>query len=100
MLNAVDVLNWDYLCEIANEHPEVVFTTDIRRALERFAYDFTQAASAEDQNEILSQLLERATFGHSPETNEQTVERFADLLCTDRSLLREFAKQEGIRLTR
>jgi hypothetical protein len=97
-LDALNVLNWDYLCEIANEHPELVFTTDIHRALERFAYDFTRADSIEDQNEILAQLLENATFGHGAETNEGTVRCFAELLCTERKLLREFAKQEGIRL--
>lgn len=98
-LDAIDVLNWDYLREIAAEHPELVFTTDIDRALEKFAFAFTEAVDTQDQNEILAQLLENATFGQSKKANEETVECFADILRTDSLLLREFAKQVGIRLT-
>jgi hypothetical protein len=99
-LRAVDVLDWEYLCSIANEHADLVWTTDIRTAVERFAFDFTQAADDDDRDEILTRLLQLMTFGHSAETNEGTIAQFARFLCADVGLVRAYGKQQGIRLTR
>ena len=63
-LNAVDVLDMEYLRTIARGH-NLAYTTDPRTALQMFAYDVVEAADIEDQNEILAQLLARMTSGHS-----------------------------------
>ena len=60
-LNAVDVLDMEYLRTIARRH-DLAYTTDPRTALQLFAYDVVEAADVEDQNEILGQLLARMTF--------------------------------------
>lgn len=98
-LNAADVLNMEYLEGIADEHPGLAYTTDIKRALERFAFYVTEAADEDERNEILADLLDNATSGQSKEKNDETVKCFAELLRTDHLRLREFAKQEGIRLS-
>lgn len=99
-LNAIDVLNWEYLCRVADAHSELAYTTDIQRAIEKFAFAFTQATDVDDQNEVLTQLLEDATFGNSAAANDEVLDWFAEFLCTDRRLLREFARQQGIRISK
>ena len=94
-LNAVDVLDMEYLRTIARGH-DLAYTTDPRTALQLFAYDVVEAADVEDQNEILRQLLARMTFGHSKETNMEVLRYLADKFHTDVRLIAEFAKQEGI----
>jgi len=96
-LNAVDVLNCEYLREIAYDHG-LAYTTDFNRALEIFAHAFIQAGNVADQNTMLTQLLSDSTFGQSTDANEETVAYLANFLRTSPILLREFAKQEGIRL--
>ncbi len=66
-LNAADVVDLAYLSRAASCNQDLAYTTDPRRALEIFAFDFIEAANVEDQNEILIQLLGRMTFGHSAE---------------------------------
>ena len=69
----------------------------IAAALQQFAYDFVQAADIEDQNEILVTLLQRVTSGQPVETNQKTIDWFANVLESDPVQVRKFAKQEGIR---
>ena len=75
---------------------DLAYTTDPRTALQLFAYDVVEAASVEDQNEILGQLLVRMTSGHSKETNREVLQYLANKFHTDVRLIAEFAKQEGI----
>jgi hypothetical protein len=94
-LNAVDVLNLDYLRTIARAH-DLAYTTDPHAAFQMFAYDLIEAADVGDQNEILAQLLIRMTLGHSKETNREVLKYLAQKCHTDIRLIMEFAKQEGI----
>lgn len=98
-LDAADVLNWDRLCEIA----EYIESQDMRTfadGMKFFAYGFTSTADVQAQNRMLQDLLEKATYGHSRESNEDVIERLAAWLRSPQELLREFAEQNGIRLKR
>jgi hypothetical protein len=99
-LNAIDVVDVEYLRSVARDPGRIVWTTDIQSAIAVFAYNFLEAPDTEAQNEVLRILLENATFGHSTDSNEDTIAYFAEYICTHRHLLRTFAKQEGIRLKR
>jgi hypothetical protein len=94
-LNAADVLDLEYLRSIARGH-DLAYSTDPRTALEIFAYDIVEAVDAEDQNEILRQLLARMTFGHSKKTNVDVLQYLAGKFNTHVRLLVEFARQEGM----
>jgi hypothetical protein len=94
-LNATDVLDVEYLRQIARAH-DVAWTTDPRTALEIFAYQFTEAPNGEEQNRILKELLVKMTFGHSKETNKEVLRYLAGKFNTHAHLMAEFAKQEGI----
>jgi|SRR5580692_10443583 hypothetical protein len=99
-LNAVDVVNLDYLRSIAQPHESTVWTTDFERALEIFAFNFLSVPDIDSQDAVLRILLENATFGQSAESNEDTIQTFAYFIRTHPYLLRAFAKQEGILLKR
>jgi hypothetical protein len=94
-LNAIEVLDVEYLRQIARGH-RLAWTTDPRTALEIFAYDFVKAPNGEEQNRILRELLVRMTFGHSKETNKEVLAYLAGKFHTHAHLMTEFAKQEGI----
>jgi hypothetical protein len=94
-LNAGVVLNMEYLRGIAREH-DLAYSTDPRRALEIFAYEIVEAASMEEQNRVLRELLARMTAGHSRETNRDVLKYLAAKLSTHLYLLTEYAKQEGM----
>lgn len=95
--DAADVLNWDYLCEIAElvEKPR-----NWREGARRFAYRFTSTADIEAQNRMLTDLLINATANQSVDAAEDVVEALADSLGTPHTLLRDYAKQIGVRLKR
>ncbi len=97
-LNAIEVLNWEYMVQIAQSHNHLVYTTDLKRALAKFAFELTQAEETTYQNDILRSLLIRMTYGHSKEKNREVIEDLAEKFCTQAYLLIEFAKQEGIRV--
>jgi hypothetical protein len=94
-LNAADVLDVGNLRQIARPH-DLAGTTDPRTALEIFAYQFTEAADAEEQDKILKELLVRMTAGHSKEKNREVLRYLAGKFKTHVHLMTEFAKQEGI----
>jgi hypothetical protein len=94
-LNATDVLDVEYLRQIARAH-DLAWTTDPRTALEIFAYQFTEAANTAEQNRILKELLARMAHGHSKEKNREVLRYLAGKFNTHLDLLAEFAKQEGI----
>lgn len=94
-LNAIDVVDWEYLCKIANPH-DLAYSTDPQRALEIFAFQLTHAEDAEHQNEVLRKLILRMTSGHTKETNRQVMVYLAGKCRANAQLLTEFAKQEGV----
>ena len=95
-LNASDVLNWNYLLQIAAKPDSP--TPHLSEAIPKLAYALTSAASEETQNEELVEALKNATDGQSRETAERVVMRLAQLFQSDPKLLRRFAKENGIRL--
>ncbi len=96
MLDAADVLNWDYLVEIA-EYVEGKAGTPWM-ALKGFAYAFTSTAKEEIRNQMLRDLLFNATCRGSKDDAEELVARLAYHLKSDHGLLRQFAKERGINL--
>ena len=94
-LNAIDVLDIEYLRQIARRH-DLAWTTDPRTALEMFAYQLIEAPNTEEQNNILRELLVRMTYGHSKEANKEVLKYLAGKFNTHTHLIVEFAKQEGI----
>lgn len=97
-LNAVDVLNWDYLVKIGEIVDESA--RDPEMAFKGFAYAFTSTASEENRNQMLLDILRNATRVSSVDTNEEFVAHVAARFKSDLSLLRRFAKENGIRLKR
>jgi hypothetical protein len=97
-LDAVDVLDWDYLCKISEfvERPRDWNNGGIQR----FAHRFTSATDADAQNAMLSDLLNNATYLQSPETAEDIIDVLSKSLHAHKDKLREFAKGIGIRLKR
>ena len=95
--NAIDFIDWNYLCSIAEliERPR-----NLTEATRLFAYDFTSTPSEENQNTMLREWLERATYLQSPATTEEVVAALAYALRCPLEPLREFAKANGIRLKR
>ena len=96
-LNAIDVVDWDYLKRLAQPH-DLAWSTDPKRVLEIFAFQLTSAEDTESQNDVLAALLLRITSGHSKETNLGVIIYLADKFCTHPQLLCEFAKQVGVLL--
>lgn len=94
---AANFLDWMYLCEIATpiEDPQ-----NFREAVFLFAYNFTSAANEEIRNTMLREWLADATYGHSRETNEDVIQAVAYGLRCPLEPLRQFAKENGIRLKR
>jgi len=97
-LDAVDVLNWEYLARIGEIVPDRA--SDPEMAFRGFAYDFTSTASEEIRNQMLVEILKNATFRTSVEANEEFVAHLANRFRSDQALLRQFAKENGIRLKR
>jgi hypothetical protein len=97
-LAAADVLNWDYLVRIA-EYVEGRVTSPTK-ALAGFAYAFTSTADEGIQNQMLIDLLRNATDHCSRDAAEEFIERLAILLQSDHKLLRQFARENGVRLKR
>ena len=97
-LNAIDVVNWDYLTEIA-EYVEGRVSSPAQ-ALRGFAYAFTSTADESIRNQMLTDLLRNATDHCSREAAEEFIERLAMLLRSDHKLLRQFARESGVRLRR
>ncbi len=98
-LNAVDVLNWEYLVEIG-EFLEPDHKPTPNEAIRGFAYSFVSTASEEIRDTMLTAILLNATRWSSAEKNEEYVAWLARALKSDLALLRNFAKQVGVRLRR
>lgn len=98
-IDAADIFDWDRLCQMAAymELHEVRTFTD---ALRMFAYAFTSTPRVGDQNAQLADWIRNATHLQSRETAEEVLAALAEQLHGDLGLLREFAKQNGVRLKR
>jgi len=96
---AADILDWERMCSLA----EYVEPSRVRRweeALKMFAYAFTSTADAERQDQLLGELLRNATVHTCVASAEEVVAKLAKDTNSDVVLLREFAKQCGVRLRR
>ncbi|HKM91409.1 MAG TPA: hypothetical protein VJX29_12415 [Candidatus Acidoferrales bacterium] len=96
---AADILDWEHLCRLA----EYVEPSRVRRweqALRVFAYAFTSTADVERQDQLLAELLQNATVHTSIASAEEVVAKLAKDTNSDVVLLREFARQCGVRLRR
>ncbi len=98
-IRAVDVLDWEHLCRLA-EYVEPSRVKHWEQALKVFAYAFTSTADADRQDAILADLLRNATVHTSIASAEEVVAKLAKDTKSDVVLLREFAKQCGVRLRR
>ena len=96
-LDAADVLNWEYMVQIGEQ---IQSPKSWREGARRFAYLFVSTGDRQAQNTMLADLLSRATDGQSTETVEEILEALALSLHANRSLLKEYAKQIGIRVRR
>jgi hypothetical protein len=97
-LRASDVLNWDYLVKIANRSQEDAKFLD--EGLATFAYNFTSTADDDNRNALPTDLMHNATDQQSKDTAEKIVELLAFRLQTDLQKLRQFGKENGVRLKR
>src|SRR5271170_719197 len=98
-IRAVDVLAWEHLCSLAEYlEPSRVWRWD--QALGVFACAFTSTADADRQDQLLAELSQNATAHTSITSAEEVVARLAKDTNSDVVLLREFAKQYGVRLRR
>jgi hypothetical protein len=95
--DAVDALDWDYLCQIGEfiEQP-----TNWKDGAKRFAHRFTSSSSVEEQNTMLSDLLHNATDLQSAEAAEEVINELCGSLHANKENLREFARVLGIKLKR
>lgn len=99
-LDAVSVLNWDHLCKIAEPLDDDLKAYTSEQAQKAFAYGFISTADDEIRNSMLVSILKNACTGMSAETNEEFVARLTTLFQCDLQLLRQFAKENGIKLKR
>jgi hypothetical protein len=97
-LRASDVLNWDYLARIADGSQEDAEV--LSEGLAIFAYDFTSTADEDRRDAMLAELMKNATAHQSKDTAEKIVERLASGLQSDPQRLRQFGKENGVRLKR
>ena len=96
ILNASDVLNWDYLVKIGAKLERPIKT--LSDVLIDFAYNFTSAKSEDIRNQMLAAWLHDVTDNTSRENAEEVIKTLSVYLRTDHELLRKFAKQQGVRL--
>ena len=96
-LDASEILDWDYLCQIA-EFVEAPRNWD--DGVKRFAYSFTSTASKEARNTMLSDLLLNATYKQSTNTTGYIIDTLAKSLRINKLPLRQFARGIGIKVKR
>jgi len=96
-LDAVDAVNWEYLCKIREKFDPPKSKQEI---FENFAWELTSIPRKEHQTLFLAWWLQNATYLQSAETNEEVIATVASIFNSDLNKLREFAKQQGIRLKR
>jgi hypothetical protein len=97
-LNAIDVVSWDYLVQVGEYVEERAHTAE--DALRGFAYAFTSTADEEIRNTMLLDILKNGTRTGSVYACEDFVSNLASWLHCDPKVLRQFAKERGVRLRR
>lgn len=97
-LRACDVLNWDYLVKISA--PSQGDSSDLSQGWAVFAYDFTSTADESERDTLLANLMKDATANQSKGTAEIVIEALARALRSDLQKLRQFGKENGVRLKR
>jgi hypothetical protein len=95
-VRASDALNWEYLVEIAAQSDEDA--KSLSEGLAAFAYNFTSTADEDSRDAFLTELLSNATAYQSTDTAEKIVDALAKGLRSDRQKLRQFGKENGVRL--
>src|SRR5579859_899334 len=98
-IDAADIFDWDRLCEMA-AYMELNEVRTFMDAVRMFAYAFTSTARVDDQNTLLADWIRNATHLQSRETAEAVLAALAEQAYGDLDLLRDFAKQNGVRLRR
>jgi hypothetical protein len=94
-IDAVDVLDWDYLVQIGAYLDRGEVKT-LYQAIQVFAYAFTSTSDTENQNRRLAEWIQNATYLQSPETAEERLRGLARCSRANLDLLRKFAKRHGI----
>jgi hypothetical protein len=95
-LRASEVLNWDYLVKISERSD--VKIRNATKAIAAFAYDFTSTADEDRRDRMLADLLKNGTANVSRESAEDYIRFLARYLESEPNLVREFAKENGVRL--
>ena len=95
-LRACDVLNWGYLVEIS-EKPDKT-TRDRKQAFRGFAYAFTSTADENIRDQMLMEFIRNGTDNQSRKSSEDFLRVLAEEFRSDRNTLRQFAKENGVRL--
>jgi hypothetical protein len=95
-LRACDVLNWDFLVKISA--PSAGDSTELRQGWAVFAYDFTSTAEESERDMLLANLMKDATANQSKDTTKKVLEALATALRSDLQKIRQFGKENGVRL--
>jgi hypothetical protein len=98
-IDAVDIFDWDYLVQIGAYLDRNEVKT-LYHAIQVFAYAFTSMSESENQNRLLAEWIQNATYLQSSETAEEILCALARHSRANLDLLRRFAKQHGVRLKR
>lgn len=93
-LDAEDILDWNYLCQIGELIEEPRTWSD---GAKLFAYQFTSASSTEARNTMLQDLLLNATYKQSSETIRDVICALAKTLRANEEGLEDFARRIGIK---
>jgi hypothetical protein len=99
-IRACDALNWEYLVQIAAELDEENPPKTLKEGLAILAFGLTQTADEDVRDSQLSEFLHTATDHTSTDATEAVLDTLAKHLRCDLKALREFAKQNGIKLKR
>jgi hypothetical protein len=100
-LNACDVLNWKYLLELSGKHdPVMQKKSTLADGLAKLAYDLTQTGNEQIRTKQLSEFLHNLTDNTSVDAAEELLKCLAGLLRCDLGKLRQFSKENGVRLKR
>ena len=97
-LNACDVLNWEYLVQVSAEYNPDVVNPTILDALAKLAYELTQSGDEAIRNQQFSEFLHRLTDNTSTDSTETALKLAAARLHCDLKMVRQFAKENGIKL--
>jgi hypothetical protein len=99
-LDACDVLPWEYLVELSARYDPDIARQTLPDALAKLAYDLTQSGSEEIRTQQLKEFLHALTANTSTDSTEEMLECIAHHLRCDLKKVRQFARENGIKLKR